>query len=96
VFLLVPAHPGSPRQRAIKQLLLLVLLFTFNINVTNMTVCSDKTLFNKDCVTQLEHWIDEYQQQLPPLKNFILPVCFQTQFHMLAVCYVLYACVLRK
>ena len=63
----------------------LVLLFTFNINVTNMTVCSDKTLFNKDCVTQLEHWIDEYQQQLPPLKNFILPVCFQTQFHMLAV-----------
>jgi len=26
VFLLVPAHPGSPRQRAVKRLLLLLLL----------------------------------------------------------------------
>lgn len=31
-----------------------------------------KTAFNKDLVTELEHWIDEYQDQLPPLKNFIL------------------------
>jgi len=41
-----------------------------------MTLCSDKTSFNKEFVTQLEQWIDEYQLQLPPLKNFILPVCF--------------------
>jgi len=27
VFLLVPAHPGSPRQRAIKRSLLLLLLY---------------------------------------------------------------------
>ena len=27
VFLLVPAHPGSPGQRAVKRLLLLLLLF---------------------------------------------------------------------
>jgi len=40
-----------------------------------VTMCADRTSFNKEWVTQLEHWIDEYQEKLPPLKNFILPVC---------------------
>jgi len=43
---------------------------------------ADKTAFDKEWVTLLEHWIDEYQEKLPPLKNFILPVCFH---HLLVV-----------
>ncbi|XP_025092700.1 cob(I)yrinic acid a,c-diamide adenosyltransferase, mitochondrial-like isoform X2 [Pomacea canaliculata] len=29
--------------------------------------------FSKNIVLQLEHWIDEMSQTLPPLRNFILP-----------------------
>jgi len=54
------------------------------VNATNVTLCSDKTAFNRECVTRLEDWIDEYQQQLPLLTNFILPVCFQTDMHFLS------------
>lgn len=44
-------------------------------------VFAEKTAFNKDLVIELEHWIDEYQGQLPPLKNFILAVnVFQLDF----------------
>ncbi|KAK3737728.1 hypothetical protein QZH41_008510, partial [Actinostola sp. cb2023] len=32
-----------------------------------------KTEFNEGYTTELEKWIDCYHNQLPPLKNFILP-----------------------
>ena len=36
----------------------------------------DMTQFDEDgsYLRYLENWIDEYQSQLPPLTNFILPV----------------------
>jgi cob(I)alamin adenosyltransferase len=35
---------------------------------------AEKVVFSKDYVPMLENWIDEMTPQLPPLKNFILPV----------------------
>ena len=52
------------------------------VNMRDVMILADKTCFNKECVTQLEHWIDEYQDKLPPLKNFILPVCFHHFSHI--------------
>ena len=37
-------------------------------------IFADKTVFGEEYVPDLERWIDEYSEQLPPLKNFILPV----------------------
>ena len=34
----------------------------------------EKTKFNVDATKELEQWIDAYHNQLPPLRNFILPV----------------------
>jgi len=39
VFLLVPAHPGSPGQRAIKRLLLLLLLLLLLYYVFRIEIC---------------------------------------------------------
>jgi len=36
MFLLVPAHPGSPRQMAVKQLLLLLLLLLYRMYVATL------------------------------------------------------------
>lgn len=33
----------------------------------------ERTKFNSRHTTELEEWIDDYSQQLPPLENFILP-----------------------
>ncbi len=33
----------------------------------------EKTLFNPRHTKELEEWIDEYSERLPPLENFILP-----------------------
>jgi hypothetical protein len=34
----------------------------------------DRTNFSEEHVSTLEAWIDEMDSQLPPLRNFILPV----------------------
>lgn len=33
----------------------------------------EKTRFGDEAITHLEHWIDQMDEQLPPLKTFILP-----------------------
>lgn len=33
----------------------------------------EKTTFDEEAVSSLEEWVDEYDQKLPKLKNFIIP-----------------------
>ena len=37
-----------------------------------------RTQFADSVTEQLERWIDAYDEQLPPLRNFVLPVCLQS------------------
>ncbi|CAH3103283.1 unnamed protein product, partial [Porites lobata] len=41
-----------------------------------------KTEFNLETADILEEWIDTYHSQLPPLRNFILPVARVVQCYM--------------
>jgi len=36
---------------------------------------TEKTKFSSQAVIELERWIDSLTEELPPLTNFILPVC---------------------
>ena len=50
-----------------------VLLFTIDYEGKN-SVSLDRTTFSESHVHKLERWIDEMDNHLPELKNFILPV----------------------
>ena len=42
--------------------------------MVNLCPLAGKTEFSKEHIIDVEKWIDEYTENLPPLQNFILPV----------------------
>jgi len=54
MFLLVPAHPGSPRQRAVKRLLLLLLLF-----IALASLLWHYWLGGRKSIRPIKHWLSD-------------------------------------
>jgi len=59
VFLLVPAHPGSPGQRAVKRLLLLLLLLLLLTHYTNIDVVKSNNICYTRSPTTTIHNVNE-------------------------------------
>jgi len=56
-----------------------------------------KTEFDSSHVAEVEEWIDEYSNQMPPLESFILPVLlhscsFDIQYHNFFLSYFFFFC----
>lgn len=57
---------------------MLLLLMLLTVHVWNRKA---RTAFSEDHVKKLEQWIDEMDDDLPPLTAFILPVRTNLKFH---------------
>jgi len=53
--------------------------FVVSIIIMTFLMITAQTTFSEAHVDNLEKWIDEMSESLPPLTNFILPVCFTVQ-----------------
>ena len=51
-------------------------LFSLKYNCRSFLL--EKTTFSPEPIAELETWIDEFTEELPPLTNFILPVSLLT------------------